>query len=138
MEEVITSITMRPISKHFYLRPAREFCRVLPDSSALGGRAAWVAIGVLLVGVSAVLGNIAGEVVAGPILEELHRVLTADPRIALIDEIATMHLGPQAILIALTLRFRFLWTTQYGQLSLLCKRRQTCRISLFPAQRVRP
>ena len=54
------------------------------------------------------LGNIAGEVAAGPILEELHRVLTADPRIALIDEIATMHLGPKAILIALTLRFRFL------------------------------
>ena len=73
--------------------------------------AASVAIGVLLVGVSAVLGNetrslIAGEAVAGPIMEELHRVLTADPRIALIDEIATMHLGPQAILIALTLRFR--------------------------------
>jgi hypothetical protein len=33
-------------------------------------------------------------------------VLAADSRIVQIDEIATMHLGPQAILMALTLRFR--------------------------------
>jgi hypothetical protein len=32
--------------------------------------------------------------------------LAADSRIVQIDEIATMHLGPQAILMALTLRFR--------------------------------
>jgi hypothetical protein len=49
---------------------------------------------------------IAGEAVAGPIMEELHRVLAADTRILQIDEIATMHLGPQAILMALTLCFR--------------------------------
>jgi hypothetical protein len=49
---------------------------------------------------------IAGEAVAGPIMEELHRVLAADSRILQIDEIATMHLGPQAILMALTLRCR--------------------------------
>jgi hypothetical protein len=48
----------------------------------------------------------AGEAVAGPIMEVLHRVLAADSRIVQIDEIATMHLGPQAILMALTLRFR--------------------------------
>jgi len=64
--------------------------------------AASIAIGLLLVGVSAVLANetrslIAGEAVAGPIMEELHRVLAADSRILQIDEIATMHLGPQAI-----------------------------------------
>ena len=73
--------------------------------------AASIAIGLLLFGVSAVLANetrslIAGEAVAGPIMEELHRVLAADSRILQIDEIATMHLGPQAILMALTLRFR--------------------------------
>jgi hypothetical protein len=39
-------------------------------------------------------------------MEELHRVLAVDSRILQIDEIATMHLGPQAILMALTLRFR--------------------------------
>jgi cation diffusion facilitator family transporter len=73
--------------------------------------AASIAIGLLLFGVSAVLVNetrslIAGEAVAGPIMEELHRVLAADSRILQIDEIATMHLGPQTILMALTLRFR--------------------------------
>jgi divalent metal cation (Fe/Co/Zn/Cd) transporter len=73
--------------------------------------AASIAIGVLLVGVSAVLANetrslIAGEAVVGPIMEEFHKVLTADSRIVQIDEIATMHLGPQAILIAVTLRFQ--------------------------------
>jgi hypothetical protein len=49
---------------------------------------------------------IAGEAVAGPIMEELHRVLAADSRIVQIVEIATMHLGLQAILMTLTLRFR--------------------------------
>jgi divalent metal cation (Fe/Co/Zn/Cd) transporter len=73
--------------------------------------AASIAIGVLLVGVSGVLANetrslIAGESVAPPIMEELKRVLAADSRIVHLDEIATLHLGPQAILIALTLRFR--------------------------------
>ena len=59
-------------------------------------------------------------------MEELHRVLAADSRILQIDEIATMHLGPQAILMALTLRFRSepldsrLWTTQYGKSLQLC------------------
>jgi hypothetical protein len=62
------------------------------------------------IGVSAVLVNetrslIAGEAVAGPIMEELHRELAADSRILQIDGIATMHLGPQTILMALTLRF---------------------------------
>src|SRR6202790_3549366 len=47
--------------------------------------AASIAIGLLLVGISAVLANetrslIAGEAVAGPIMEELHRVLAADSR----------------------------------------------------------
>jgi cation diffusion facilitator family transporter len=73
--------------------------------------AASLAIGVLLVGVSAVLANetrslIAGEAVAPPVMEELKRALAADSRIVHIDEIATLHLGPQAILVALTLRFR--------------------------------
>ena len=68
---------------------------------------------------------IAGEAVAGPIMEELHRVLAADTRILQIDEIATMHLGPQAILMALTLRFRSELSIpgldeQYGKSLQLC------------------
>src|ERR1700730_17874037 len=73
--------------------------------------AASIGIGLLLVGVSAVLANetrslIAGKPGARPLMEEVHTVLAADSRIVQIDEIATMHLGPQAILMALTLRFR--------------------------------
>ena len=86
---------------------ARRHC-VESAPYRLADGAASIAIGLLLVRVSAVLANetrslIAGEAVAGPIMEELHRVLVADSRI---DEIATMHLVPQAILMELTLRFR--------------------------------
>ena len=73
--------------------------------------AASIAIGMLLVAVSAVLANetrslIAGEAVAQPVLEEMKRVIAADACIEEITEIATLHLGPQIILVALTLQFR--------------------------------
>ena len=60
---------------------------------------------------SVVLANetrslIAGEAVAPMIMEKLKKVLAADPRILQINDVATLHLGPQAILIALTLRFQ--------------------------------
>jgi cation diffusion facilitator family transporter len=73
--------------------------------------AASIAISLLLVAVSAVLANetrslIAGEAVAPAVMEQLKAVLIADGRILEVDEIATLHLGPQAILVALTLRFQ--------------------------------
>jgi divalent metal cation (Fe/Co/Zn/Cd) transporter len=73
--------------------------------------AASLAIRLLLTGVAAVLANetrslIAGEVVAPPVMERLQTVLRADPRIIEIVEIATLHLGPRAILVALTLSFQ--------------------------------
>ena len=73
--------------------------------------AASLAIGLLLTGVAAVLANetrslIAGEAVAPPVMERLQTVLRADPRIIEIVEIATLHLGPRAILVALTLSFQ--------------------------------
>lgn len=73
--------------------------------------AASIAIGLLLTAVAAVLANetrslIAGEAVAPPVMERLRAVLRADDRISEIVEIATLHLGPRAILVALTLRFR--------------------------------
>lgn len=72
--------------------------------------AASIAISLLLVAVSAVLANetrslIAGEAVAPAVMERLKAVLIAEGRILEVDEIATLHLGPQAILVALTLRF---------------------------------
>jgi divalent metal cation (Fe/Co/Zn/Cd) transporter len=69
-----------------------------------------IAIGLLLMAVSMVLANetrslIAGEAVAPPILEELKRVIAADPRMPRVDEVATLHLGPKVIMVALTVRF---------------------------------
>ena len=73
--------------------------------------AASVAIGVLLAGVAFVLANetrslIAGESVAPVVMERLKETLDAIPCITQLDEIATLHLGPGAILVALTLAFR--------------------------------
>jgi cation diffusion facilitator family transporter len=69
-----------------------------------------VAIGILLVGIAGVLANetrslITGEAVAPPVLEELRRLLDADARVADVHDIATMHLGPHSILVALTITF---------------------------------
>ena len=75
--------------------------------------AASTAIGLLLMCVSGVLANetrslIAGEAVAPPVMVRLRAVLAAEPRIAepQLCEVTTLHLGPQAILVALTLRWR--------------------------------
>lgn len=73
--------------------------------------AASVAIGVLLTGVAFVLGNetrslIAGESVAPMVMDRLKAALAAIDCITELDEIATLHLGPGEILVALTLAFR--------------------------------
>jgi cation diffusion facilitator family transporter len=73
--------------------------------------AASVAIGFLLTGVAFVLGNetrslIAGEGVAPIVMDRLKETLARIDCITELDEIATLHLGPGAILVALTLAFR--------------------------------
>jgi divalent metal cation (Fe/Co/Zn/Cd) transporter len=73
--------------------------------------AASVAIGVLLAGVAIVLANetrslIAGEAVAPIVMERLKQALAQIDCITRLDEIATLHLGPGKILVALTLAFR--------------------------------
>jgi cation diffusion facilitator family transporter len=73
--------------------------------------AASMAIGLLLTGVAGVLANetrslIAGEAVAPAVMAKLRQVLREDARIEDVTDIATMHLGPRAILVAVTLRFR--------------------------------
>jgi cation diffusion facilitator family transporter len=73
--------------------------------------AASVAIGLLLTGVAFVLGNetrslIAGESVAPAVMDRLKETLAAIDCITEIDDIATLHLGPGEILVALTLTFR--------------------------------
>ena len=79
--------------------------------------AASVAIGVLLAGVALVLANetrslIAGESVAPIVMDRLKATLARIDCITRLDEIATLHLGPGAILVALTLAFRPNSTTQ--------------------------
>jgi cation diffusion facilitator family transporter len=73
--------------------------------------AASVAIGLLLACVAFVLANetrslIAGESVAPVVMERLKETLDRITCITRLDEIATLHLGPGAILVALTLTFR--------------------------------
>jgi cation diffusion facilitator family transporter len=79
--------------------------------------AASVAIGLLLACVAFVLANetrslIAGEAVAPLVMERLEETLARVDCITELKEIATLHLGPGAILVALTLTFRPKSTTE--------------------------
>jgi cation diffusion facilitator family transporter len=79
--------------------------------------AASVAIGLLLTCVAFVLANetrslIAGESVAPIVMDRLKATLAHIDCIMRLDEITTLHLGPGAILVALTLAFRPNSTTQ--------------------------
>jgi len=72
--------------------------------------AASVAIGVLLVLVAIFLANetrslLTGESASPRIVEEVRQMLAADPRIDTVAEVLSMHLGPQEILLGVTLDF---------------------------------
>jgi divalent metal cation (Fe/Co/Zn/Cd) transporter len=73
--------------------------------------AASVAVGLLLVSVAWVLANetrslIAGEAVAPIVMERLKKALARIDCITDLENVATLHLGPNTILVALTLAFR--------------------------------
>ena len=73
--------------------------------------AASVLIELLLILVALILANeirslIAGEAVAPFVLERLKKTLADIDCITDLEEVATLHLGPNAILVALTLSFR--------------------------------
>ena len=73
--------------------------------------AASIAVGLLLVIVAWVLANetrslIAGEAVAPIVMERLKEALGRIDCITDLEEVTTLHLGPGAILVALTLAFR--------------------------------
>ena len=72
--------------------------------------AASVAIGVLLVLVAIFLANetrslLTGESASPRIVEAVREMLAADPRIDTVAEVLSMHLGPQEILLGVTLDF---------------------------------
>jgi cation diffusion facilitator family transporter len=132
--EYKTVVRGRPVRLWAFIRASKDpglVSVLLEDSAALIGIAlaaagvvasaflhlAWadgaasVAIGVLLAGVAFVLANetrslIAGEAVAPIVMERLKETLDRINCITDLEEIATLHLGPGAILVALTLAFR--------------------------------
>jgi cation diffusion facilitator family transporter len=72
--------------------------------------AAAVAIGFLLVVLAGIVlveskSLLTGEAVSAPILDGVRKILEADPRVAKVDEILSMYLGPAEILLAATLQF---------------------------------
>lgn len=124
----------RPISLWGFIRGSKDpnlISVLLEDSAALVGiglaavgviasgffHIAWadgvasIAIGLLLVCVAFVLANetrslIAGEAVAPIVMAQLKETLSGVGCIDDFEEIATLHLGPDAILVALTVTFR--------------------------------
>jgi cation diffusion facilitator family transporter len=124
----------RPVRLWAFIKASKDpalFAVLLEDSAALIGiglaafgvvasgffHLAWadgaasVAVGLLLVGVAWVLANetrslIAGEAVAPIVMTRLKEALAQVDCITDLEEVATLHLGPNAILVALTLAFR--------------------------------
>lgn len=133
VREYRRTVRGRPVGLWDFIRGSKDpgvFSVLLEDTAALAGIAiaatgvvaasvfhiAWadgaasVAIGLILVFVAIVLANetrslIAGEAVAAPVLERVKTALAEEDRIAGVEDIATLQLGPGDILVALTLRF---------------------------------
>jgi cation diffusion facilitator family transporter len=85
---------------------------LLEDSAALIGLgldgAASIAIGILLIGCSLAIAEatrslMAGETVAPPVLEDIRKVLKTYADRVSVSDVKTLHLGPQSILVALTI-----------------------------------
>jgi cation diffusion facilitator family transporter len=70
-----------------------------------------ILIGLLLVCVALFLANeirslIAGEAAAEPVVAQVRAVIDADDRVVGLDEVLSLHLGPQAILFVASVKFR--------------------------------
>jgi divalent metal cation (Fe/Co/Zn/Cd) transporter len=73
--------------------------------------AASIAIGLLLTGVAAFMANetrslLTGEAASPAVIADIRRILAADPRVVEVIEVLTLHLGPQEILVGVTIDFR--------------------------------
>jgi cation diffusion facilitator family transporter len=69
-----------------------------------------IAIGLLLAVVAFVLGSetrslLTGESAAKPVVDEMRSILSADKRVKAVCDVQSMHLGPEQILVAVTLDF---------------------------------
>jgi cation diffusion facilitator family transporter len=72
--------------------------------------AASIAIGLVLAVVAFVLGSetrslLTGEAAAKPVVDEVRSILKADARVREVSQVQSMHLGPEEILVAVTLDF---------------------------------
>ncbi len=70
-----------------------------------------ILIGLLLVGVALFLGNeirslIAGEAAADPVTDQVREVIKGDRRVVALDEVLSLHLGPDKIMFVASVRFR--------------------------------
>jgi len=70
-----------------------------------------IAIGLLLAVVALVLGSetrslLTGEAAAKPVVDEVRSILKADARVREVSEVQSMHLGPNEILVAVSLDFQ--------------------------------
>lgn len=73
--------------------------------------AASIAIGLLLAAVALFLANevrslIAGEAAVPRVVAAVRKVLDEDPHVEVVDEVLSLHLGPESILVGVTLEFR--------------------------------
>jgi cation diffusion facilitator family transporter len=69
-----------------------------------------IGVGCLLIGAAAMLGNetrslLVGESASAPVIVQARQTIEADPRVARVVELLTMHLGPAEILLAMTVDF---------------------------------
>ena len=72
--------------------------------------AASVGIGLLLVAVAAFMANetrslLTGEAALPSVVADIRRILSADPRVVEVIEVLSLHLGPQEILVGVTIDF---------------------------------
>lgn len=79
-----------------------------------------IGIGVVLCCVAFIViresrGLIAGESASRPVIEAVRTILASEPTIARIDSIVTLQIGPESVLLILTLRFVPLSSTALGQ-----------------------
>lgn len=132
--EIQKVVGSRDVSLWRFIRMSKDpalFATLLEDGAALVGLAiaaagvaasaylhlAWadgvasVLIGVLLAAVALILANevrslMAGEAAHPRVVEAVRKILLEDPNVEVVAELLSLHLGPESILVGVTLEFR--------------------------------
>jgi cation diffusion facilitator family transporter len=132
--EIQKVVGSRDVSLWRFIRMSKDpalFATLLEDGAALVGLAiaaagvaasaylhlaradgvASVLIGVLLAAVALILANevrslMAGEAAHPRVVEAVRKILLEDPNVEVVAELLSLHLGPESILVGVTLEFR--------------------------------